>query len=110
MVTASEASMRRSFVRRAAAAVAFCAALAPGVCAQSELLDPLPVRDQFLLNNGFFFFEPAAAPVLEDGTWSLEMHSAVSNTFAKSAWVSRSLEFRTQRRSAAEQLQDPRFA
>ena len=102
--------MGRSFVRRAVAVAAFCAVVAPAVRAQNALLDPLPVRDQFLLNNGFFFFEPEPARVLEDGIWSVAFRSDDSNTFAKSAWVSRSLEFRTQRRGAAEQLQDPRFA
>jgi hypothetical protein len=102
--------MSPSLLRRAAVAAALFAALAAGARAQSELLDPLPVRDQFLLNNGFFFFEPAGARVLEDGTWSVTLSSADANTFAKSAWVSHELEYRTERRSAAEQLQDPRFA
>ena len=102
--------MFRTLLRRVLAVAALCAALAPGVRAQSELLDPLPVRDQFLLNNGFFFFEAAGGRVLEDGTWSVEFGSADANTFAKSAWVSHELAYRTERRSAAAQLQDPRFA
>ena len=41
-------------------AAGFIAVLVAGACAaQSDaLLAPLPIRDQFLLNNGFFFFVP----------------------------------------------------
>lgn len=101
--------MLHALVRSAVAAAALFCAVAPAVRAQ-ELLDPLPVRDQFLLNNGFFFFDPASAHILGDGEWSAGMHATLSNTFAKSAWVSRSLEFHTPRASAAELLKDPRFA
>ena len=34
-----------------------------------SLLNPLPVRDQFLLNNGFYFFEPEGARVLPAESW-----------------------------------------
>lgn len=77
---------------------------------REALLDPLPIRDQFLLANGFFFFEPGGARVLPDARWTLTVHNTDANTFAKSAWISRSLEFESERRTAAEQLARPRFA
>ena len=74
------------------------------------LLQPLPIRDQFLLNNGFFFFEPEAARVLDDGKWAVTFRISDANTFAKSAWVSRSLEGQTTRGDALAELQQPRYA
>jgi hypothetical protein len=76
------------------------------------LLDPLPVRDQFLLGNGFFFFEPEGARVLDDGIWSAGLHVADANTFAKAAWISRSFasEEPNQRADAAQTLELPRYS
>lgn len=74
-----------------------------------SLLDPLPIRDQFLLNNGFYFFEPEAARVLPRDAWAFDLHSTDANTFAKSAWVSRSLEGETTRLNATEVLASDRF-
>ena len=68
------------------------------------LLGPLPVRDQYLLNNGFFFFEPESARVLDDDSWIVDLHTADSNTFAKSRWISHNLEGDTDRRSGAQTL------
>jgi hypothetical protein len=55
------------------------------------LLDPLPIRDQFLLGNGFYSFEPEGAHVLETGEWRADVHQAEANTFSKSDWISVSL-------------------
>ena len=68
------------------------------------LLGPLPVRDQYLLNNGFFFFEPESAHVLDEDSWVVDVHTADSNTFAKSRWISHNLEGDTERRSGAQTL------
>jgi hypothetical protein len=68
------------------------------------LLGPLPVRDLYLANNGFFFFEPEGAKVLDEGAWSFDIHSADSNTFAKSRWISHDLEGDTDRRTGAQTL------
>lgn len=68
------------------------------------LLGPLPVRDQYLLNNGFFFFEPESARVLDDDSWAVDIHTADANTFAKSRWISHNLEGDTERRSGAQTL------
>ena len=74
-----------------------------------SLLNPLPIRDQFLLNNGFYFFEPEAAQVLPAESWVVDLHTADSNTFAKSAWVSRSLEGETSRMNGAQTLSSERY-
>ncbi len=76
---------------------------------RETLLAPLPVRDQFLLNNGFFFFEPESARVLDENQWLIDFHTAEANTFAKSAWISRSLQGQTARVSAAAALALPRY-
>ena len=68
------------------------------------LLSPLPVRDQYLLNNGFFFFEPEGARVLDDDAWLVDVHTADSNTFAKSRWISHDLDGDTDRRSGDQTL------
>lgn len=68
------------------------------------VLGPLPVRDQYLLNNGFFFFEPESAHVLDEDAWLVDVHTADSNTFAKSRWISHNLEGDTERRSGAQTL------
>src|SRR2546430_8483212 len=84
--------------------------LAPGY-AQESLLAPLPVRDQFLLGNGFFFFEPEGARVLDDGDSSFDIHNSTSNTFAKSAWISRNLAGETAGRLPGhDTVTDPRYA
>jgi hypothetical protein len=69
-----------------------------------EILGPLPVRDQYLLNNGFFFFEQESARVLDDDDWLIDLHGADSNTFAKSRWVSHNLAGDTDRRTGAQTL------
>lgn len=76
---------------------------------RDALLQPLPIRDQFLLNTGFFFFEPETAHVMEAGSSLLTVQTTDANTFAKSAWVSRSLEGRTTRTDALTELSQPRF-
>jgi hypothetical protein len=75
------------------------------------LLDPLPVRDQFLLGNGFYSFEPEGAHVLEIGEWRMDVHHADANTFSKSNWISLSLasEAPTTRARAIDTLTDPRY-
>ena len=72
--------------------------------AGDALLSPLPVRDQYLLNNGFFFFEPEGARVLDENAWLVDVHTADSNTFAKSRWISHNLNGDTDRRSGNETL------
>ncbi|HEY6843346.1 MAG TPA: DUF3187 family protein, partial [Thermoanaerobaculia bacterium] len=88
--------------------IALLLALAAAANAQ-DLLAPLPIRDQFLLNNGFFFFEPQAAGVLDDGDWRFLLHAADSNTFAKSAWIGYSLAGDGGRPDAARELAAGRF-
>lgn len=85
--------------------------LALGANGQEALLDPLPIRDQFLLSNGFYFFEPEEARVLGDGEWAVAMHTTDANTFAKSAWISHTLagEDDPRRSSAAKTLDNPRY-
>jgi hypothetical protein len=68
------------------------------------ILGPLPVRDLYLLNNGYFFFEPEGARVLDDDSWVVDLHSADSNTFAKSRWISHNLEGDDERRTGAQTL------
>ena len=70
----------------------------------SGLLGPLPVRDQYLLSNGFFFFEPEDAHVLDEDAWLVDVHGADSNTFAKSRWISHNLDGDTDRRTGAQTL------
>src|SRR5438105_1431905 len=77
--------------------------------ASDDLLAPLPIRDAFLLSNGFFFFTPEPARVLGDENWLLTVHLADANTFAKSEWITRSLEGQTMRAQALQALSDPRF-
>jgi hypothetical protein len=77
--------------------------------ATDALLAPLPIRDQFLLNNGFFFFVPEQAAVLSNEDSVVALTATDSNTFAKSAWVSRSLEGQTSRTTAPDELANPRF-
>lgn len=77
--------------------------------ARDALLAPLPIRDQFLLNNGFFFFEPEAAHVLELDQWAVAIQSSDANTFAKSEWVSKSLIGQDARVTAGQALTDPRY-
>jgi len=68
------------------------------------LLGPLPVRDLYLLNNGFFFFTPEGAHVLDDNSWVVDLHTTDANTFAKSRWISHNIEFDTVRRTGAQTL------
>ncbi len=95
-------------------AILFALMLASTASAQDSrmrdaLLSPLPVRDQFLLSNGFYFFTPEASRSLPEGTWSLSITSSEANTFAKSAWISHSLQGRTTRSGALQTLADTRF-
>lgn len=78
---------------------------------RDALLDPLPVRDQFLLGNGFYSFEPEGAHVLEIGEWRMDVHHADANTFSKSNWISLSLaaEGPTTRARAIDTLTNPRY-
>ncbi|MEA2238416.1 MAG: hypothetical protein QOC81_3140 [Thermoanaerobaculia bacterium] len=69
-----------------------------------DILGPLAVRDQYLLSNGFFFFEPESAKVLDDDDWLVDVHGADSNTFAKSRWISHNLAGDTDRRTGAQTL------
>jgi hypothetical protein len=68
------------------------------------VLGPLPVRDLYLLNNGFFFFEPEGARVLDEGSSILDLHTTDANTFAKSRWISHDIENDTVRRTGAQTL------
>jgi len=74
-----------------------------------DLLAPLPIRDQFLLSNGFFFFEPEAAGVLADGDMRVLFNAADANTFAKSAWIGYSLAGEQGRPDAAHEFALGRF-
>src|ERR1700737_2825287 len=69
-----------------------------------DLRAPLPIRDQFLLSNGFFFFEPERARVLGEGESIMMFSAADSNTFAKSAWINHHAFGETTRMSAASEL------
>jgi hypothetical protein len=96
-------------LRTAIAAVSLIVIVALPTFAQEHdvadaVLGPLPVRDLYLLNNGFFFFEPEGAKVLDEGTWIFDIHSADSNTFAKSRWISHDLDGDTDRRTGAQTL------
>lgn len=88
-----------------------CTAAAQEAELQGALLDPLPIRDQFLLGNGFFSFEPEGARVLEIGEWRLDVHHADANTFSKSAWISHSFtsEEPKSRSNAIDALDNPRY-
>src|SRR5260370_41971974 len=69
-----------------------------------DLRAPLPIRDQFLLSNGFFFFEPEPARVLGEDESVVMISAADSNTFAKSAWIDHRAFGVTTRMSAANEL------
>jgi hypothetical protein len=74
-----------------------------------ELRAPLPIRDQFLLSNGFFFFEPEQARVLGEAESVVMFSAADSNTFAKSAWIDHRVVGETARMSAASELAGSRM-
>jgi hypothetical protein len=78
---------------------------------RDTLLDPLAVRDQYLLGNGFYSFEPEGAKVLENGEWLVDVHTAEANTFSKSGWISRSLasDEPSPRAAARATLDNPRY-
>jgi hypothetical protein len=78
---------------------------------RDALLEPLPIRDQFLLGNGFYSFEPEGPHVLETGEWRMDIHHADANTFSKSNWISLSLaaDQPTTRERAIDLLNDPRY-
>ena len=86
-----------------------CTAAAQELASGDALLAPLPIRDQFLLSNGLLSFAPEGPRVLDQGAWSMAFVGAESNTFAKSAWISRSLEGRTARENAPAMLTESRF-
>jgi hypothetical protein len=69
-----------------------------------DLRAPLPIRDQFLLSNGFFFFEPERARVLGESESIMMISAADSNTFAKSDWINRRAFGETGRMSQASEL------
>lgn len=100
--------MTRCLLNALAAIAVICGLALPAAGQESDqaasLLGPLPVRDQYLLNNGFFFFEPESARVLDDDAWLVDVHSTDSNTFAKSRWISHNIEDDTERRTGAQTL------
>ena len=69
-----------------------------------DLRAPLPIRDQFLLSNGFFFFEPERARVLGEYESVVAISAADSNTFAKSDWINRRAFGETGRMTEASEL------
>lgn len=105
--------MEGSAMRRLLATFAVFAATAAASAQQIDwrdtLLGPLPVRDQFLLSNGFFFFAPEQPRVMPGGQWAFSFNAADSNTFAKSGWISHSLDGRTSRSEALTELANTRF-
>ncbi len=97
-------------LKRTFSSVAFALLLLPAAHAQDALLAPLPVRDQFLLGNGFFFFEPSGARVLDDGDTAVEVHSVTANTFSKSGWINRNLAGDDPGREPGDRtVRDPRY-
>ena len=74
-----------------------------------DLLAPLPIRDQFLLNNGFFFFEPGDAKVLAEDDMRITLNAAEANTFAKSSWIGVNLAGEKGRADAGSELENSRF-
>lgn len=74
-----------------------------------DLRAPLPIRDQFLLSNGFFFFEPERARVLGEDESVVMFSAADSNTFAKSDWISKRAFGETGRMSRASELAGSRI-
>lgn len=73
------------------------------------LLAPLPIRDQFLLSQGFFFFVPQSATLPENHRWTVSLSAADANTFAKSGWIRESLARRSDRGHALDALAESRF-
>src|SRR5919198_2388381 len=89
-------------------AILICA-VAQAQVDRDDLLAPLPIRDQFLLSNGFFFFEPEPARVLAENESIISMSAADSNTFAKSEWIARSEFGQTHRATVVDELSNSRF-
>ena len=75
-----------------------------------DLLAPLPIRDQFLLNSGFFFFEPEEARSMRADELRVSVSEVSANTFAKSAWISYNLAGERGRARAASELASSRFS
>lgn len=99
--------MTRCLLNALAALLVICVLALPAAGQErdpADVLGPLPVRDQYLLSNGFFFFEPESARVLDDNAWLVDIHGADSNTFAKSRWISHNLEGDTDRRTGRQTL------
>jgi hypothetical protein len=78
---------------------------------RDALLEPLPIRDLYLLGNGFYSFEPESPRVLDIGEWRVDVHHAEAATFTKSNWISISVGANapTQRVDPLKELQDPRY-
>ncbi len=80
-----------------AALLVFCAAAAAASGRDpTALLDsgPLPVRDRFVLDQGFLAFEPSGAGVLAPGGWRLELVGTVANSWSQSDSLRRLLRAR----------------
>lgn len=99
----------RRILHFVAAIVLTCAAAAQEIRPRDAVLGPLPIRDQFLLGNGFLSFRPEAPRALDEDVWSVSFLAADANTFAKSGWISHSLQGRTSRAAALQTLADTRF-
>jgi hypothetical protein len=106
MLWPTDVNYDRSAVRRSI--IPLMLVFAASLQAQ-DLLAPLPIRDQFLLNNGFFFFEPADARVLADNDLRITFNGAEANTFAKSSWISTNLAGEKGRADAGTELENSRF-
>lgn len=77
-------------ILRIGSALLLAAGLAGGEAGASELLDPLPVRDGFLLTQGFL--QPGGwSPAAQHSQWKLELTSTSANSFAKSRLFAESL-------------------
>jgi hypothetical protein len=98
-------------VRSLLLSLAFAAMAVTGgaqeVADRDLLTRPLPIRDQFLLNNGFYFFVPESAFVLSHRGWSAEVRFDDSNTFATSRMLGNTLEAGMGRSRAADKLTTP---
>lgn len=102
----------RERISRIVSALLLTAGLAAGDADASELLDPLPVRDGFLLTQGFL--QPGGwSAEIPESQWKLEVTSTSANSFAKSRLFAESLreldDEAVSIRSAADQFKGPLF-